>query len=248
MQEGIAEGCTRYVIASKGANCWKVANDAGIEQSRLFELNLVLGSSGEYCDTMVWKDYYYCVGVNGEGSPSSTVTTAVPSSTRVPTSITTSGIAKPTNVQAGQPSDCNKWFEAGDGAGCWSIYTDAGIEASQFYKWNPVLGTSGENCGTQIWPQYSYCIGVSSSSAPAPTTTTGSGSGPAKPTATQTGLAANCNKFVQAGDGDGCWKLAHDAGIDLSLFFKWNPVMGAGGENCGTQIWPEYYYCVSVSA
>ncbi|KAG9188890.1 hypothetical protein G6011_07595 [Alternaria panax] len=208
LREGIAEDCTRYVL--------KVAHDAGVEQSRLFELNPILGSSGRYCDTMVWKDYYYCVAMNGEGSPTSTASP----STSVPASATMTTIPKPTNTQAGQPSNCNKWFEAGDGAGCWSIYNDAGIEASQFYEWNPILRATGENCGTQIWPEYSYCVGISASSAPPATTATATDSSPAKPTATQSGLTATCNKFVQARDGDGCWKLANDAGIDLSLFYK----------------------------
>ena len=240
LQEGISEDCTRYVLVSAGANCWKVANDAGIEQTRLFELNPILGSTGEYCDTMVWKDYYYCVGVNGEGSPTSTASASVSASA------TTTSIPKPTNVQAGQPSDCNKWVEASDGAGCWSIYTDAAIEAAQFYQWNPVLGATGENCETQIWPHYFYCVGTSSAAAPPATATTATSITPAKPTATQSGLTPTCNKFVQAQDGDGCWKLANDAGVDSSLFYKWNLVLGEDGKNCGTQIWPGYYYCVGV--
>ncbi|KAK2014359.1 hypothetical protein LZ32DRAFT_603389 [Colletotrichum eremochloae] len=241
LQEGIAEDCTRYVIASSGANCWKIANDAAIEQSRLFELNPVLGPEGEFCDTMVWKDYYYCVGVNGEGSPVTTTRTSVPATT------TTAGVPKPTNTQAGQPSDCNKWVEAADGDGCWSMYTDAGITAEKFYELNPVLGAAGENCGTQIWPGYSYCIGTGPSSPP-PATTTAAGSDPAKPTATHAGTASDCTKFVQAKPGDGCWSLYTDAGITPELFYKLNPVLGSAGENCGSYPWPDYYYCVASSS
>ncbi|KAI8284181.1 hypothetical protein K4K60_002110 [Colletotrichum sp. SAR11_57] len=161
LQEGLAADCTRYVLANAGANCWKIANDAGVEQSRLFELNPVLGASGEFCDTKVWRDYYYCVGVNGEGSP--TTTSAPPAAT------TTSAVPRPT---------------------------------------------------------YSYCIGIGSTSSPAPTTT--KGADPAKPMATQAGIAANCNNFVEALSGDGCWKLANDAGIELSLFYQWNTVLEYG--------------------
>ncbi|KAK2773616.1 LysM domain-containing protein [Colletotrichum kahawae] len=244
LQEGIVEGCTRYVLASSGANCWKIANDAAIEQSRLFELNPVLGSEGELCDTMVWKDYYYCVGVNGEGSPPVTTTR-----TSAPATSTTASVPKPTNTQAGQPSDCNKWAEATAGAGCWSMYTDAGITAEQFYKWNPVLGAAGENCGTQIWPEYFYCIGIGSSSSPPPvTTTTTAGNDPAKPTATHAGTASDCTQFVQAKAGDGCWSLYTNAGITAELFYKLNPIFGSAGENCGSYPWPEYYYCVASSS
>ena len=41
--------------------------------------------------------------------------------------------------------------------------------------------------------------------------------------------------------------LTNDSGISLDQFFDWNPVVGSQGENCGTQIWPDYYYCVGVS-
>ncbi|KAK1655798.1 hypothetical protein BDP81DRAFT_456637 [Colletotrichum phormii] len=236
-QEGIAADCTRYVLASAGANCWKIANDAGVEQSRLFELNPILGASGEFCDTKVWRDYYYCVGVNGEGSPT---TTSAP-----PAAITTSAVPRPTNTQAGQPSECNKWVEAQSGDGCWAMYTAAGIEASQFYAWNPVLGAAGENCGTQIWPTYFYCIGTSSTSSLAPTTT--KAADPAKPTATHAGTAADCTEFVQAKAGDGCWFMFTAAGISAELFYKLNPVLGVAGENCGTYVWPDYYYCIAAS-
>ncbi|EUC34225.1 carbohydrate-binding module family 50 protein [Bipolaris victoriae FI3] len=255
LHEGTPKECTRYVLVSAGANCWKVANDARITQPRLFELNPVLGPTGEFCNTMIWKDYYYCVGVNGEGAPITTSRPATGTLSSATRTSTTESVPKPTNTQAGQPASCNKWHTTGDGASCWAIITDSGVAASDFYAWNPVLGSQGENCGTQIWPGYSYCIGVSAVAAPTPTasasrtstTSAPSTTGPAKPSETQAGIVGNCNKFVRAGDGDGCWKLANDAGIESALFYKWNPVVGANGENCGTQIWPGYYYCVGVS-
>ncbi|CCF42176.1 hypothetical protein CH063_12246 [Colletotrichum higginsianum] len=103
-----------------------------------------------------------------------------------------------------------------------------------------------------IWPDYYYCIGVSSGSAttssPSTTTTTTTSAGPAKPTATHAGIPANCSKFAEApAQGASCWQLATDNGIELSRFYQLNPSLGTNGENCGTMIWPGYFYCVSVA-
>uniref|UniRef100_L2FKQ3 LysM domain-containing protein n=1 Tax=Colletotrichum fructicola (strain Nara gc5) TaxID=1213859 RepID=L2FKQ3_COLFN len=44
VQDGIAPDCNRYVLANSTiASCWKIANDNGISQARLFELNFILG-------------------------------------------------------------------------------------------------------------------------------------------------------------------------------------------------------------
>ncbi|KAJ5046877.1 hypothetical protein J3E74DRAFT_296131 [Bipolaris maydis] len=228
LHEGTPKDCTRYVLVSAGANCWKVANDARITQQRLFELNPVLGSPAPQ---PALRRVLLLVPLPRQVAP------------------------KPTNTHAGQPSTCNKWHTTGAESSCWAIITDSGVAPADFYAWNPVLGSRGENCVTQIWPGYAYCIGVSSAPPPittatasrTSTTSASSTTGPAKPSETQAGIVANCNKFVRAGGGDGCWKLANDAGIESALFYKWNPVVGANGENCGTQIWPGYYYCVGVS-
>ena len=78
VQEGIAPGCTRYVQANNtAASCWKIANDGGVSQTRLFELNPVLGEAGERCNTQVWLGYYYCVRTGADGP----VTTGRPTTT-----------------------------------------------------------------------------------------------------------------------------------------------------------------------
>lgn len=242
VQEGIAAGCTRYVMAnSTVASCWKISNDGGITQSRLYELNPVLGASGENCGTQVWLGYYYCVGVAGDGTAT---TTAPPTTTTTPPT----DQPKPTPTHDGTAANCNSWVQAESGDSCWQLATDAGIELASFYAWNTALGADGADCGTMIWPGYYYCTGVSAASSPTttaapPATTTA----PAKPTQTQAGIPASCNKFAEALAGASCWQLATDNGVELSLFYSWNPVLGSAGENCGTQIWPNYFYCVGVS-
>ncbi|KAF4427744.1 LysM domain-containing protein [Colletotrichum fructicola] len=127
------------------ASCWKIANDGGISQARLFEPNPVLGGSGERCDTQVWLGYYYCVRTTGEGP----TTTAPPATTSVPTSEPTA-VPTPSPIHEGTTPNCNKWTEAQDDDDCWKMANDAGIELSSFYKWNTVLA-NGDSCD-MIWP------------------------------------------------------------------------------------------------
>lgn len=236
IQEGIAADCTKWIIAnSTEASCWKLANDAKISVLRLCELNPVLGKNGQNCGTQVWLGYYYCVEDKSGGTP-----TASPTKTP-PTTTTPTGSPKPTQTQAGISKDCNKFEEAKSGDSCWAIADRAGVDVSSFYAWNTVLGAKGENCGTQIWPGYFYCVGVSGT-APPPTTTS---TGPALPTQTQEGFPKDCKKYVAAKSGDSCWALANDNGVTPDKLYELNPVLGSKGENCGTQIWPGYYYCLS---
>lgn len=247
IQEGIAAGCIKYIVAdSTAASCWKISNDGKITQARLFELNPILGEHGEYCGTMVWLHYAYCIATSSD-NPS---TTSVSSST-TSGSTTSSSPPKPTATREGIAANCNRWAMAVSGVGCWDMANTAGIDLSLFYTWNPILGPAGENCGTQIWPDYYYCTGVSATSttqAPTTTSTTTTSSTAPKPTNTQAGIPSSCTGFYQAKSGDGCWQIANDNGIALNLFYSLNPVLGAAGENCGTQIWPDYYYCISVSS
>lgn len=255
VQEGIAAGCTRYVQANNtAASCWKLANDGGIPQARLFELNPVLGAAGERCDTQVWLGYYYCVRTGGGGG-GPTTTTGRPAgppttTTTEPGPTATAAVPTPSPVHAGSAPNCNKWAEAGDGDYCWKMADDAGIALSDFYAWNAVLA-GGDGCN-MIWPGYFYCVGVGSASptattaAPPPTTT--APAAPPKPTQTQAGIPANCAQFARAPvSGASCWQLANDNGLTLDQFYRLNPVVGPEGENCGTQIWPEYYYCIALS-
>lgn len=197
----------------------------------------MLGANGEHCTTAIWLGYYYCVA-----TPTATTTSRSTTSSAVAT-----GMPTPTPQHEGTVSNCNKWAMAVSGSGCWQLANDAGIDTSLFYQWNPVLGASGENCGNMIWPDYYYCVGVSATTTiPTPPATTTQPSSPPKPTATQAGIPDNCTKFVEALAGASCWQLATDSGIELSRFYSLNPVLGAGGENCGTQIWPNYFYCVAT--
>lgn len=237
VQDGVPEDCTKWIYAnSTAASCWKMANDAKISVLRLCELNPVLGKNGQNCGTQVWLNYYYCVASRSGGDDGETSTTITASSTT-----TSAGPVKPTQTQSGISKDCNKFEEAQASDSCWAIANRTSIELSSLYAWNAALGSNGENCGTQIWPGYFYCVGVSSSEPPTTTAT----AGPALPTQTQDGFPKDCQKYVAAGAGNSCWTLAMDNGLTLEELYRLNPVLGSEGENCGTQIWPGYYYCLA---
>ncbi|CAN9281263.1 unnamed protein product [Alternaria alternata] len=234
VQEGIASDCTRWILANDTqAACWKLAYDAKISMQTLWELNPVLGSNGERCGAQVWLGYYYCVATSGDGT--------TPTPTRPSTSPSvTMPVTKPTQTQSGIDPSCNKFASGGS---CWEIANNAGIELSQLYQWNAVLGVNGENCSTQIWPGYYYCVGTATRTTGQPPTSTVVA---ALPTQTQQGFPTNCKRWMATKSGDTCWSIGNDNGIALEVLYALNPVLGANGENCGTQVWPEYSYCLAV--
>ncbi|KAL9038502.1 MAG: hypothetical protein Q9180_003096 [Flavoplaca navasiana] len=64
---------------------------------------------------------------------------------------------------------------------------------------------------------------------------------------TQVGIATNCNKFTYASTGDTCDQVSGNFSISRSQLATWNPVLGPNGQNCSTQFWAQYSYCVGVS-
>ncbi|OTB02454.1 carbohydrate-binding module family 50 protein [Hypoxylon sp. CI-4A] len=62
---------------------------------------------------------------------------------------------------AGQPDNCSKWDRCGSGDYCDLLASRNGLTVSQLAALNPVLGTAGADCGTQMWFDYYYCVAVS---------------------------------------------------------------------------------------
>ncbi|KAI0202237.1 hypothetical protein F4808DRAFT_468789 [Astrocystis sublimbata] len=54
--------CNKFAQAMDGDYCFLFADRNGISTAQLFAWNAVLGSDGSGCDSMFWKDYWYCVG------------------------------------------------------------------------------------------------------------------------------------------------------------------------------------------
>jgi LysM repeat protein len=156
------------------------------------------------------------------------------------------GISAPGPTQSGIISSCNNYLMANPGGSCSAFATRAGISLANLYSWNPVLGANGANCSTSFWGNEYYCVGISSTaSVAAPTSTKTTVTAPG---ATQSGIVANCNKYLMANAGGTCTAFASRAGITTAQLYSWNPVLGSSGQNCASSFWGDEYYCVGVGS
>jgi hypothetical protein len=62
-------------------------------------------------------------------------------------------------TQPGTIATCNKWYTVKSGDGCYSVETAFAITHAQFIAWNPAVSN---DCLTNFWLGYAYCIGVGS--------------------------------------------------------------------------------------
>lgn len=137
---------------------------------------------------------------------------------------------------------------ANAGGSCSAFANRAGISLTNLYAWNPVLGSSGEKCGTEFKGNVYYCVAIAPVATPATTTGKATITGAASPPGpTQTGIISTCKTYLMANVGGTCTAFASRAGITLDQLYAWNTVLGASGENCATKFWGETYYCVGVS-
>ncbi|KAL9004719.1 MAG: hypothetical protein Q9188_002471 [Gyalolechia gomerana] len=160
------------------------------------------------------------------GNPDNTTTPAMTSAGSSPT-------ATPSPIQSGIITGCTKFIKAQSGDYCSKFAQDNNITPDQLYTWNAVLGSGGNNCDTQFFLGYYYCVAAPSSSPPSPT---------------QPGIAANCNKYQVAKSGDDCSGFALNNNMSINDLYAWNTVLGSGGSNCNTQLFVGYYYCIGISA
>ncbi|EFX05908.1 peptidoglycan-binding protein [Grosmannia clavigera kw1407] len=221
-QLGINADCVVYSNASVGDTCDEFAEEHDINPADLFAWNKVLGTDGAYCTTEFWSGYWY--------------------SRQCPQC--------PSPTQSGIVSSCDQYAQAASGDTCSSFAADHDITASDLYQWNKQLGTDGTNCSTEFWAGYYYCINAgmvpsNSVSSPVSATSTSSSSTPA-PTPTQSGIVSNCKKYAEVSSGDTCSSFASANDITEVDLYTWNTQLGVDGEDCSTELWSGYYYCVSI--
>ncbi|KAL3418045.1 LysM domain-containing protein [Phlyctema vagabunda] len=152
-QSGIISTCNKFAESISGLGCYDFAVAEGITPAQLYTWNTILGVDGANCGTQLLAEEYYCVGVSGG---------ATTSTTSVPAATTTAAGTAPGPTQTGIISTCNKFAESISGLGCYDFAVAEGITPTQLYTWNTVLGTDGANCGTELWENEYYCVGVSS--------------------------------------------------------------------------------------
>ncbi|KAI0013673.1 peptidoglycan-binding protein [Xylariaceae sp. FL0662B] len=154
------------------------------------------------------------------------------------------GGTAPSPTQSGISPLCTEYALASPGDGCYSLTQLWRIPEADFFAWNTVLGPNGESCSTQLFADYFYCIdivGASSTTETAAKTSTGAVTAPGP---TQSGIISTCDKFAEAISGKGCVDFAAAENITTAQLYAWNPVLGANGENCASQMWADEYDCV----
>lgn len=241
--------CSFSTAPSTGDTCETFADSWGIAVHDLKSLNPDLDCSKFDDETE------YCVsGEANDDEPTKTTTTSTAAETT--TAVTTSSSTKTTEApsttssasgheptQPGLSENCDKFHKVVDGDSCDAIEASTGITHSQFSKWNPYINDSTfarpsisgsffsfslansqySEC-SNIWLDYYVCIHIpgatTTSAAPTPTDD-------GKPP-TQSGIAANCDKFHSVSSGDHCDSIETEFKITHDQFIKWNPSINPG--------------------
>ncbi|KAL4907197.1 hypothetical protein BDW74DRAFT_166705 [Aspergillus multicolor] len=217
IQTGMVANCDGLYLIVSGDNCATVAANHGISLADFYAWNPAVGNTCAYLDL----GDYVCVGVIGA---SAAVTTTSSSS-----SSSGNGITTPSPIQTGMVSNCDLFHLVESGDTCAAIAEGQGISLSDFYAWNPAVGTSCSYLGLGDY----VCVGIvgsASSSVTATSTTTGNGI--TTPTPIQTGMVSNCAQFYFAVSGDGCASIAAAEGVTVAEIEH--------------SLWAETYLCVGV--
>lgn len=236
IQPGMVNNCDAFYFVKEGDYCATIAQKNAISLSQFYPWNPNVGTD---CGGL-WLDVYVCVSIIGH-SPATT--TAPPSTTVKPTP--TNGIATPTPIQPGMVNNCDAFHLVKSGDVCANIVQRYGISLSQFYKWNPAVGSS---CSS-LWLDTYVCVSIVGVNPVTTTmktsvvpTTTKTGNGVATPTPIQNGMTNSCKSFRFVRSGDTCASIAQAAGISLANFYRWNTGVGSSCQS----LWLDTYVCVAI--
>ncbi|PYI18206.1 hypothetical protein BO86DRAFT_314207 [Aspergillus japonicus CBS 114.51] len=214
---GANSDCSEWVTYTTGLTCAEIEATYSITEEEFLEWNPYI--SLLYTDCNLVAGYDYCVDINFETFGTSSSST-ISASTAGSATVASTGITTPSPIQTGMTATCDEFYLVVSGDTCAAIASDAGIALSDFYAWNPAVGTS---CADLDVGDY-VCIGATGTVTS--TTATGSGTGIVTPAPIQTGMTATCDAFHLVVSGDTCADIASDAGIALSDFYAWNPAVG----------------------
>ncbi|GKT97447.1 lysM domain-containing protein [Colletotrichum tofieldiae] len=159
VQEGQPTNCNKWHLVAAGDDCSIITSQYSISFDQFLDWNPAVSDD---CVNGFWGGYAYCVGVSSAATPTTT-SSAIQSSTTLPTSTNTPVPAPEPNQTGNAVANCNKYAEAQSGDWCAAFIERHGLNAANFYSWNTVLGAGGANCGGSFWAGYWYCIGVVSS-------------------------------------------------------------------------------------
>ncbi|KAJ6094779.1 hypothetical protein N7467_002292 [Penicillium canescens] len=122
IQTGMASGCIRFYYVEANNDCYDIALDAGVALDDFYTWNPAVKSDCSGLQSGV----FVCVGKTGYAT---TITSGDP----VP--------ATPTPTQTGMATGCIRFYDVNSGDSCYNIASDAGVALTDFYSWNPALGT-----------------------------------------------------------------------------------------------------------
>ncbi|KAJ5726916.1 Peptidoglycan-binding Lysin subgroup [Penicillium malachiteum] len=212
VQSGITDSCSKFDLVESGDTCASIASTYNVPLSSFYAWNPAVGSS---CAALGLGDYV-CVDIIGY-----TAVTSTSSTSSTTTTTASNGIITPTPVQSGMIDSCSKFDLVQSGDTCASIATTYNIELSDFYTWNPAVGSSCANLDLG----YYVCVD-------------------AVPTPTQAGISESCSKFDLVESGDTCAAIASAYSISLSDFYAWNPAVGSTCSDLDLG----YYVCVGTDS
>ncbi|KAJ5782877.1 hypothetical protein N7457_004651 [Penicillium paradoxum] len=259
---GASSDCSRWVYGTSSLTCGAIQSENGITLEQFATWNPDLFQLSNTCALI--SGFYYCVEVDFKSTIPRTTslssTTFVTSTTATGSSSTTwgNGLITPSPIQTGMTDICYVYHFVVSGETCGAIASEAEIALTEFYKWNPAVGT---DCTNLIAGDY-VCIkilgyGISVSVVPTPsptsftsssavvtatTSTTSIGNGITTPSPIQTGMVATCDKFYLVVSGDTCSAIAQNENIPLADFYAWNPAVGSSCASLGLGD----YVCVGI--
>ncbi|KAK0613261.1 hypothetical protein B0T14DRAFT_438148 [Immersiella caudata] len=155
-------------------------------------------------------------------------------------------MSPPGPTHAGVATNCNKWVVAKKGDNCATVENQAKITHAQFLSWNPAVSN---DCITNFWVDYAYCVGVGASvSTTGRTSTQRTTTSPATPVTsipgpTFTGTPPNCNAWHLVKQGEDCSTITKLYGLSMADFRKLNPAVSS---DCSTNFWVGYAYCIRL--
>jgi LysM repeat protein len=136
-QPGMVDNCDEFYMVVSGDTCDSITSRKGISKDQLTTWNTGIGSD---CKGL-WLNTYACISIVGH-----TPTPTDPGN----------GIQTPLPIQSGMVDNCNKFHFVATNQNCDNIAAIYGISVSDFYRWNPAVGSS---CSS-LWSSTYACVGV----------------------------------------------------------------------------------------
>lgn len=269
---GTTDDCSKWVEYSSGLTCSYIEKLYGMTEAEFeawvgitqnktqdvmstnwkFYQNPIVTELGDGCSLI--SSLYYCVQVNFTALTASSFnlytstssSSPIKSSSSVASTTSSSAIPTPTPYETGMVDDCDAFHYVVDGDTCASIASAAGITTTQLETWNPNVGSSCSG----LWLDYYVCVSIVGSTASTTTsqtattlvTSTSTGNAVTTPTPYESDMVSNCDEFYYVVDGDTCASIASAAGISLTDFYTWNPLV----ESDCSGLWLNYYVCVGI--